>query len=721
MKISLKKVLSLVLCLSLCFSLAMPAAAVNENNSLGVTFEAVLDKAELTVSDTDQTVTMTVKASEEVTIDALSMKITSGDALTLASITGGSTVGSFTAGDYNLTTGEVTWTGSDAENITGVTDLVVATFTVPANTPAGTYKLGAEEIVLSSDYGTTWEDSASVSATLTITDASTPTSEYTANISTTATNNTVVNGQDIEVKVNVGGTTGKFSSAEIVLDYDPTYLTYKSATTSSDDTQAPDYEVDAANSTLTIRDYGAAITAGEGVYTVTFTAAKGGETSVELTSAGFSTKDRAETLDLLAATGLNKLDVTINHKVTVNNADAGSVAPNGSFEYTIPNYDGTNNDYTITVTMGGTTQTAPTPDENGRFTISNVTDDLVITYTATAKVYTVTFTDSTGVEGGAVSNITGATLADGVYTVTHGTDITFDVPANVDPVGTTDGYKYVVTVTETDDTSKTITATSADNNNGLTYTIDGDFIEANITITVTKETVAADTVTVTVNGSDLTMQDSEGTTLTSPATVAEGSDITLVLNPETGYTYEVKLGETDITSEILDDNQYTIENIADSVTVTVTKTLDTDSLSVAEYVQLDSTVMWLVTINGNGTDQIDGKTYSYNGGNMYWSSKYQAYCYLVVAENLDEDTAKAAIGEALVAQTATAVAYTMDVNISNTMDVNDAQLVWNMYNTQYSDFTDSVTMEKFLRADVNTTVGVDSTDAAAIISAIKNA
>lgn len=707
MKTNLQKVLSLVLCLSLCFGMAMPAAAFGESNTLGVTFEAVLDTSELAVSDTDQTVTMTVRANQTVIIDSIGMTITSDDAISLHSVTGGNSVGAFTNANYNLDTGEISWSTADAENISGVTDLVVATFTIPANTPAGTYMLGAEEIVLSSDYGTPWEDAASVFATLTIKDA-TPTSEYTANISTTATDNTVVNGQDIEVRVNVGGTTGNFSSAEIVLDYDPGYLTYKSATTSSTDAQDPDYDVDTTNGTLTIRDYGEAITAADGIYTVTFTAAKGGNTTVELMSAGFSTEKRAETLDLLAATGLNALDVTINHKVTVNNEDAGSVAPGGSYEYQIPNYDDTNKTYDITVTMGGDEQSDPTIGTDGKFTISSVTGDLVITYTVTANTYNVTWSD----DDNAVKD------EQQVTTVIHGNDITFDVPANLDPVGTTDGYMYVVTVTESQDTDKTIAATSAINTSGgLTYTVDGDLIEADITITIVKETVAADTVTVTVNGSDLTMKDAAGNRLTSPATVAKGDKITLVLNPETGYTYEVKVGEDVVT---LTDNEYELTADA-TVIVTVTKTLDKTFVDVTNYLTLNGTNMWLVTINGSNSTQIEGKTYSYDGGNMYWSEKYQAYCYLVVAESLDIDTAKAAINETLVARDATAVDYTMDVNISNTMDVNDAQLVWNMYSAQYSDFTTNVTMEKFLRADVNGSKTVDTTDAAAIISAIKNA
>lgn len=690
----MKKLLSMVLTIALLLSM-MPATIANAASEDDTTFSAVVNPDSVAVGETVQ---VAVNITENPGIMGAEMEVVWPEG-TFEFVS--SAANSAYSSNSTVNDAKIVW--MDANNIETTGEFFVVTLKALA---AGTHTISLDGYV--TDYDAIEWTPTLETTTVSVTDASTPTSEYTANISTTATDNTVVNGQDIEVKVNVAGTTGNFSSAEIVLDYDPGYLTYKSATTSSTDAQDPDYDVDTTNGTLTIRDYGEAITAADGIYTVTFTAAKGGNTTVKLMSAGFSTEKRAETLDLLAATGLNALDVTINHKVTVNNGDAGSVAPGGSYEYQIPNYDGTNKTYDITVTMGGDEQSDPTIGTDGKFTISSVTGDLVITYTVTANTYNVTWSD----DDNAVKD------EQQVTTVIHGNDITFDVPANLDPVGTTDGYKYVVTVTESQDTDKTIAATSASNTSGgLTYTVNGDLIEADITITIVKETVAADTVTVTVNGSDLTMKDAAGKPLTSPATVAKGDKITLVLNPETGYTYEVKVGEDVVT---LTDNEYELTADA-TVIVTVTKTLDKTFVDVTNYLTLNGTNMWLVTINGSNSTQIEGKTYSYDGGNMYWSEKYQAYCYLVVAESLDIDTAKAAINETLVARDATAVDYTMDVNISNTMDVNDAQLVWNMYSAQYSDFTTNVTMEKFLRADVNGSKTVDTTDAAAIISAIKNA
>lgn len=51
------------------------------------------------------------------------------------------------------------------------------------------------------------------------------------------------------------------------------------------------------------------------------------------------------------------------------------------------------------------------------------------------------------------------------------------------------------------------------------------------------------------------------------------------------------------------------------------------------------------------------------------------------------------------------------------MDASDAQLIWNMYNAVYSDF-DTVSVAKFLEADVNADKTVNVNDAAAVINKI---
>ena len=52
-----------------------------------------------------------------------------------------------------------------------------------------------------------------------------------------------------------------------------------------------------------------------------------------------------------------------------------------------------------------------------------------------------------------------------------------------------------------------------------------------------------------------------------------------------------------------------------------------------------------------------------------------------------------------------------DVNQSGKADVNDAQLVYDIYNRVYNDGYETVSMEKFLRADQNADGVLDSQDA----------
>ena len=61
-----------------------------------------------------------------------------------------------------------------------------------------------------------------------------------------------------------------------------------------------------------------------------------------------------------------------------------------------------------------------------------------------------------------------------------------------------------------------------------------------------------------------------------------------------------------------------------------------------------------------------------------------------------------------------------DVNKSGDLDANDAQLIWNMYNNQYSGFDDKVTPEKFMLADANHDGVLDTRDASVIINLLKS-
>ena len=69
--------------------------------------------------------------------------------------------------------------------------------------------------------------------------------------------------------------------------------------------------------------------------------------------------------------------------------------------------------------------------------------------------------------------------------------------------------------------------------------------------------------------------------------------------------------------------------------------------------------------------------------------------------------------------TKTEIDYAGDVNKTGQIDINDAQLVYDMYKPVYDGF-DTVSVEKFLRADMNGTKNLDVEDVTAVISVILN-
>ena len=140
---------------------------VSADNVEGITYSATINTPEINVSEEEQTVVLTVKADQEITLDGFGAMITTPDGFAVTSIVN-TTLG-FTAGNYSKELDEIGYYTNDAENTT-TTVLAEITYTIPANTPAGEYTLGLYELEISKDYGEMWESEGVVSATLTITD-----------------------------------------------------------------------------------------------------------------------------------------------------------------------------------------------------------------------------------------------------------------------------------------------------------------------------------------------------------------------------------------------------------------------------------------------------------------------------------------------------------------------------------------------------------------------
>lgn len=674
------RLLSGILCLLLCVELGIPTMAANENNTRGVTFDVTLDTPTISVSDEDQDVVMRLKASQGITVDGIGFTATKDSPLTISSITGGEKIGAFPAASTNLDDGIAGWHSPDSENITDVIELAVITFHVPANTPAGTYEVGINELELTNDYGDIWENSATASTILTISDNS-ALEGYTAGVNT-LTEDVVVDETAI---VNIAvehDSDSSFAAGEIVIQYDNTKLSFNQQNSVLGAATIKD-----ESGTLTLEDYGANKNFGSGVYSLAFDAIADGPAIVTMTSAAFVNKSDAAKKDLLdAIISPEKVEFTIHKKtysVTLPDIFTGQETVEDGASYTFSQADGDNYDYgTVTATVNGE-NVAVINNGDGTYTVENVTGQLVISGTRSEKIYQVVFSGNAAEE-----------IKDGAATATYDTDYSFTMPS-------VSGWAYSLDSITIG--GKAYTGYTVSNS---VYTIPGSAIKGDIIITVNKSATEA---SVTVIGSGA------GAAAGYETKVDIGSDYTLRITPEKGYTYTVTAEMSNQTATVINngDNTYTIKSVTGDIVFTVEKLVIVDGISIEQYLTLNGSVMWLVK---NEIDLTEGKVPTYDGENMFWSGKYNAYCYLVIANTLSIDDVKQKVD--ITDGTPIAINYNMDVNKTTKIDASDAQLVYNMYNAEYEEISKDITMEKYLIADVNGDCKINVEDSVAIISNI---
>lgn len=614
----------------------------------------------------------------------------------------------------NVSTGKFSYADDSAFtgfNSAAGASIVTMTYTVDKNTVTGEYPVKFTLAAYSNEtYMTTFQNAVAnqeYTATISVTNTSGGSSSdgYTATLSTTSSNNEVVSEGSINVNVAVSHSSDTvFNAGEIKLTYDSTKLTPN--TTSLDAMVSAGtlsgYKVN--NNELVIEYFGGDKTMPY-TYAIPFTAAEVSTQTtdtVTLTRAAFIHKNNASSSDLIEATkSPESLTVTIKvamvNVTLTNSADSTETTTTTTQKgvaYTFTPADTANYTYSdVTATVGG--QEVEVKDNgNGTFTIAgeNVTGDIAITYTKSPNNYNVHW------DGDGAGDIT-----DKPTTATYGQTLTVTLPADKAP-GTEAGYTYGISAKIGENSVGTYDSDTR------TLTINGTDITGDITIIVTKTTQSATDVTITVAGdSALSIKDATGNT----TTVAIGGSVTLVLTEEVGYDYKVVDSNGDEVT--FTNGEYTF-TASTSETYTATKTLDVSSVKVTEYVKVDSYVVYLVTYDGT---LADNKAPTYDGNLMFWSDSYDAYCWLVIDSTLTVDTAKEKINAQ--SGTATKVDYGMDINGTGTTDAADAQLVWNMYNALYSDFT-TVNMAQFLAADQNATSddnwGLNVQDAQVIITAI---
>ena len=496
----------------------------------------------------------------------------------------------------------------------------------------------------------------------------------------------VASGQIVEIPVTIGNNDGKnaYNAYDMTFSFDPTILTLNMEATSIEG-----YRVIPGSGTVRIVRYGKAAELGDAL-TLKFTAAGQGQSAVKVTAAYVDTNTNAIELDAPAAIVLNgTTTITVNgYTVTLpddfTRTDAtGSVIEAGgnlTFVPKDPNYD-----YTVTVTVGGGETTTVSPDENGIYTVANVNGNVEVTSTKTPKTFTVTQGNDTT----------------GAATATYQTDYTFKLT----PV---DGYVYKMAVTID---GKAYTGFTAQvNDDGTTYTIPGVDVIGDIVINSNKQVKLPETYKVTFAGTG-------AGDATGESTVQEKANYTFTVAKQKNFEYTITatMGGKDVTITEGADNTYTIANVTGDLVITIEKksTL-TMEVAVSEYVQMDNKTVFLVTVTGTPEE---GKAFAYGDNVMYKTTAYgeNVYSWLVIVDKNEVftvATAEANINQA--SATAEEVKQSYDVNETGVVDINDAQLTYDIYSGKYTDF-EKVSVRKFLRADVNLDKAVNSTDAVAVV------
>lgn len=497
----------------------------------------------------------------------------------------------------------------------------------------------------------------------------------------------VASGQIVEIPVTIGNNDGKnaYNAYDMTFSFDPTILTLNMEATSIEG-----YRVIPGSGTVRIVRYGKAAELGDAL-TLNFTAAGQGQSAVKVTAAYVDTNTNAIELDAPAAIVLNgTTTITVNgYTVTLpddfTRTDAtGSVIEAGgnlTFVPKDPNYD-----YTVTVTVGGGEATTVSPDENGIYTVANVNGNVVVSSAKTPKTFTVVQGDDTT----------------GAATATYQTDYTFKLT----PV---DGYAYKMAVTIG---GKVYTgfAPEVNDDGTTTYTIPGVDVIGDIVINSNKQVKLPETYKVTFAGTG-------AGDATGESTVQEKANYTFTVAKQKNFEYTITatMGGKNVTITEGANNAYTIANVTGDLVITIEKksTL-TMEVAVSEYVQMDNKTVFLVTVTGTPEE---GKAFAYGDNVMYKTTAYgeNVYSWLVIVDK--NETFTVATAEANITQasaTAEEVKQSYDVNETGVVDINDAQLTYDIYSGKYTDF-EKVSVRKFLRADVNFDKAVNSTDAVAVV------
>ena len=535
---------------------------------------------------------------------------------------------------------------------------------------------------------------------------------------------TVAADQKVLIPVTVNSsraTVTGFNAYDMTFTYDPAALTLN--TTSNAEANLT---VEDNNGTVRVRRYGETAPLGEAL-TLNFTAKKGATSTVTLTEAKFDLDANSINFDAPAATisdgdtvvNANNFTVTLPDDFT-SDAETRLVPAGGSFTFKPVD---SHYDYVFTVKVGDTVTEGQTFGEGGTYTVSGVNANVEVTVTSkTPKQYDVTYKYKR-------DNVTVDTMDEvivGPAKATYNEDYSFSIRPRSDTV-----YSVRVILGEgksSDDVKFPKKTSNADGT--MSFTLDKYYVKQKFRVYV--EATSGKSCDVEFKGNGAEDVDPSASNVVGQLNPyyfklnkRQNCDytITAIYRPHGGMLAVSRKMNVIETS----DGQYMIpapESLLNSdrwtLEITITKVShNAEEVDVTTYLNLDGKTMMLVTVKGTPEN---GSAFTYDGNTMYKVEGYGTdwYAWLVILEKDQTLTKEDAAAKVAVsaADNVVTIANGYDVNMTGVVDINDAQLVYDIYNGTYGDFG-KVSMEKFLRADVNASKNVDSADAVAIVSQFK--
>lgn len=487
-------------------------------------------------------------------------------------------------------------------------------------------------------------------------------------------------------------TSREYNTYFFQIDYDAEKLIFSSATIGS---KVPDVIDHSVPGRLTIGGYGEPRS--DSSIMLNFTVKAAGEATVKLVKAQMDVRANAakdaQTASVPAGQSNTVTILCGGFPVVLPDCATGAayVTENGDYTFTAdPSY---NYDFSATV---NNEKVDIINNCDGSYTIKNVTGELVISANSapTIKTYAVT------VEGDGSGDVSPLTPA------THGQNYTFTVTQAAN-------YDYAVAVTVN---GQPVTCTvSSSGSNAYTYTIPAKSVTGPVVITV-KKAPQSGTTQIVLTGSGAADVWGDVTSYT----VKSGEAFTFGINHQEGFDYTVTVmaGEKTLTLQRNENaSTYTIPGDyikGGIIMVSITKTAQLAlTVNAAEYVKLiNGNAVWLITAVPE-TKLPATKSLYYGDAAMFWSEKYEAYAWLLVDKGTAAGIAAAAKSVISVKGNSTvSVSYSGDVNGTGHIDINDAQYIYDLYNTKHS----ALDMEKFLRCDVNGDREVNVEDVRMVVS-----